>query len=307
MLRIDPLHSPLWVSPTRLRFGIERPLVELDHVGRAEELLVEVLQRGIHLDALPLIGAEFGIDEERIAELVATLSPILVASDPVACVPSRVALERTEDWPDDDAGLARLIADAVRRSGAVIVDRSETPDAAVVLAPVVVPPRTALFWMGCHTPMLPVCPAPGLIDIGPLVRPGETACLECIELGRRDADPDRPVLLTQLTATSRVRAMEVDPAAALLTAAAVTTTLLDFAENREADESVADGHLPVDHRPEEGGTIRVRGRGAVSRRAWAPHPRCSCRGLPGIGIAPVHSLDAARRRPRSSAGPRVHG
>lgn len=305
MLRIDPLHSPLWVSPTRLRFGIERPLVELDEVGRAEELLIDVLRRGTHQDALPLIGAEFGIGDERIADLIERLSPVLIASDPLSLPAPRVALERTEDWPNDDAGLARLVGDAVRRSGAEIVDRGETVDVAVVLAPIAVPPRTALFWMSRDVPLLPVTPAPGVIDIGPLVHPGETACLECVELSRRDEDPDRPVLLAQLTATSRINALEVDPAAALLTAAAVTTALLDFTGSLGSLENDVD---PADdHRSEEGETVHVRGRGAVSRRVWAPHPRCSCRDLPGSEIAPVHSLDAARRRPRSSAAPLARG
>lgn len=305
MLRIDPLHSPLWVSPTRLRFGIERPLVELDEVGRAEELLIDVLRRGTHRDALPLMGAEFGIDEERIADLVERLSPVLIASDPVSPPDPRVALERTEGWPADDAGLARLVGDAVRRSGAEVVDRGETVDVAVVLAPIVVPPRTALFWMSRDVPLLPVSPAPGLIDIGPLVHPGETACLECVELSRREEDPDRPVLLAQLTATSRVRALEVDPAAALLTAAAVTTALLDYTGRRRPVEN--DSDPAGDHSPVRGETVRVLSRGAVSRRVWAPHPRCSCRGLPGTEIAPVHSIDAARRRPRSTGAPRARG
>ncbi len=305
MLRIDPVHSPLWVSPTRLRFGIERPLVELDEVGRAEELLIDVLLRGTHPDALPLMGAEFGIDHARITYLIDRLSPVLIASDPVPLPASRVALERTEDWPTDDAGLARLVGDAVRRSGAEIVDRGETVDVAVVLAPIVVPPRTALFWMSRDVPLLPVSPAPGVIDIGPLVHPGETACLECVELSRGEEDLDRPQLLAQLTATSRVRTLEVDPAAALLTAAAVTTALLDFTGSRGHVEH--DGAFAGDHRSKMGESVRVRGRGSVSRRVWAPHPRCSCRDLPGSGIAPVRSLDAARRRPTSSAAPHARG
>jgi hypothetical protein len=71
-------------------------------------------------------------------------------------------------------------------------------DSTVVIAPTgsIVPPE----WLGQvrHRPHLPVVIRETTAVIGPLVLPGQTPCLRCVELTRGDRDPAWPVLAAQL-------------------------------------------------------------------------------------------------------------
>ena len=100
--------------------------------------------------------------------------------------------------------------------------------------------------------------------VGPLVRPGRTPCLRCLDLHRTDADPDWPALATQLAARAGEGTEAVLAAAAAGLAAAQALAVLD---GRAATV--------------EGGTLEVPLPDAVPRLArWRPHPACGCAGLP---------------------------
>lgn len=99
------------------------------------------------------------------------------------------------------------------------------------------------------------------VSVGPLVVPGQSSCLRCADLARRDADPQWPWVLAQLT---RVR---LDPAPSLLAwaAAYAATQVLAFASSGGTPESL--GHTvelsTSDH--------------AVRLRPWPLHRECGCR------------------------------
>lgn len=100
----------------------------------------------------------------------------------------------------------------------------------------------------------------GTIVIGPLVPPGGQPCLNCIELHRRDRDPDWPTLANQLTEA----ALEPTSAPTALAAAAYAAgEVLAFLDGG-APETV-------------GATVEVSAPGRLRRRTWAPHPDCDCR------------------------------
>ncbi|HEX3825556.1 MAG TPA: TOMM precursor leader peptide-binding protein [Mycobacteriales bacterium] len=71
-------------------------------------------------------------------------------------------------------------------------------DSTVVIAPTtsIVPPE----WLGQvrHRPHLPVIIRETTAVIGPLVLPGQTPCLRCVELTRGDRDPAWPMMAAQL-------------------------------------------------------------------------------------------------------------
>lgn len=98
------------------------------------------------------------------------------------------------------------------------------------------------------------------VSVGPLVVPGHSSCLRCADLARRDADPQWPWVLAQLT---RIR---LDPAPSLLAwaGAYAATQVLAFASGG-TPESL--GHTvelsTCDH--------------AVRLRPWLPHRECGCR------------------------------
>ncbi|OWV07848.1 hypothetical protein B5D80_13690 [Micromonospora wenchangensis] len=98
--------------------------------------------------------------------------------------------------------------------------------------------------------------------VGPLVRPPVGPCLHCLELHRTDRDPGWPGLAAQLATGPADQSCGT---ATLLTAAgyAVAEALAQL-----------DGGTPET----VGGTVEVGPGGRLRRRAWAPHPDCSCSG-----------------------------
>lgn len=110
--------------------------------------------------------------------------------------------------------------------------------------------------------------------VGPLVRPGSTCCLRCLDLHRRDRDPEWPRVVPQLA--SRAAAAE-DP---VLSGLAVAL-------------AVAQGLTALDRRTDPaclGATLEIAlPDGTTVVRDWPAHHECGCLGLPT----------------RSAPGPRV--
>jgi hypothetical protein len=101
--------------------------------------------------------------------------------------------------------------------------------------------------------------------VGPLVVPGRTSCLRCADLHRRDADPDWPVLASQLTAG------EAPPSGStttcLLTAVTAALQVLAYLD-RTATPVVL------------GATLELRPPDPLPRlRRWPEHPDCGCTGV----------------------------
>jgi bacteriocin biosynthesis cyclodehydratase domain-containing protein len=119
----------------------------------------------------------------------------------------------------------------------------------------------------------------GVGVVGPLVLPGRTACLRCLELHRRARDPAWPAVAAQLVG----RPGSADPACAVATAALATAqalVTLDGAAGGGATPSTLDATLELEPSA-----------GALRRRPWPPHPDCGCgaagqRALTGPGTPP---------------------
>jgi bacteriocin biosynthesis cyclodehydratase domain-containing protein len=99
--------------------------------------------------------------------------------------------------------------------------------------------------------------------VGPLVLPGRSACLHCLELARADRDPDWPALAAQLSQPPRSA-----PASDVVLSAAVAATAAG-----QVLAALDDGGVPET----VGATLELalpawRWR----RRSWAAHPHCGC-------------------------------
>lgn len=113
-------------------------------------------------------------------------------------------------------------------------------------------------------PHLSVVAREASVLVGPLVRPGRTPCLRCLDLHRTDADPDWPSLAAQLAgrATDGVDAVLAAVAAPLAAAQAI---------------ALVDGRTAT----VEGATLEVALPDAVPRLArWTQHTQCGCAGVP---------------------------
>lgn len=123
-------------------------------------------------------------------------------------------------------------------------------------------------WMREGTPHLLLRLTEGRAVVGPFVRPGETACLRCIDAHHTDLDPSWPLLVAQYaSAVTREREdtvpEPVDGVLATLAAAWTAREVVSHAEGREpATTSVTirlDPHLT-----------------ALETQTWPRHPACGC-------------------------------
>ena len=100
--------------------------------------------------------------------------------------------------------------------------------------------------------------------VGPLVLPGRSACLSCVDMRKTEADPQWPTILAQAT-FARVRPQACDTVLAAATATLAAAQALAFIDRPGAAPVTADGTLEL-----------VLPDWQWRRRTWRPHPACGC-------------------------------
>jgi hypothetical protein len=173
-----------------------------------------------------------------------------------------------------DVGLAR--ERAVRRAVQRAAPQARTHPAEraadlVLLTGDVSPASEAAELVRAGSPHLVV----GIVEttgvVGPLVLPGRTACVRCLDLHRSDRDPAWPRLLAQLAAPASTAACDVVLASSVATTAAQQALALLDAPG---------GVLPA----AANGTLELAGPGwRYRRRSWPPHPACGCGWQQSVG------------------------
>ncbi len=168
-----------------------------------------------------------------------------------------------------DVGASRVlgVASAVRRVAPevrTVNDDRRVPDLAVVTG---YPDPVLLAWlMREGVPHLVVHADEAIGVVGPLVLPGRSACVRCVDLSKAARDPAWPRILAQATgagaAADAMRACDTVLAAA--TAALATAQALTLID-RAGEPAAANGTLEV-----------VLPEWQWQRRGWPPHPACAC-------------------------------
>jgi bacteriocin biosynthesis cyclodehydratase domain-containing protein len=123
---------------------------------------------------------------------------------------------------------------------------------------------TALAYGTRRLAHLAVTVRDGTVVVGPLVRPGLTPCLNCLDLHRLDRDPAWRALAAQL----HTGPDGLEPVAA-------TTALAGAAFAADQVLTHIDGGRPTTL----GATVEIVWPGEDRRRRWTPHPRCGCQRL----------------------------
>ncbi|MET1156342.1 TOMM precursor leader peptide-binding protein [Arthrobacter sp.] len=128
-------------------------------------------------------------------------------------------------------------------------------------------PRVAAALMSRGHPHLSVLVREHDTLIGPLVVPGQTSCLGCVELHRADANPTWPEVAAKLTSTpgrapGRGQADEVSQSVAAAGLAAIQALLFLDGRNQPGSFSAV---LKLES-----------GDGTLARHAYPPHPDCGC-------------------------------
>ncbi|MFE7508206.1 thiamine biosynthesis protein ThiF [Promicromonospora sp. NPDC057488] len=196
----------------------------------------------------------------------------LVLHDPLPVQTTDVGLGglRTADVGQArDAAVRALLAErsprvAVRVDGGGAGLDPEALDAVVVTEPHAAHPARYQRLLGLGVPHLPVVVREADVVVGPLVRPGRSACVSCVDLARADADREWPALAAQLRETAEPTHEATLAAVAAATAAGQVLAQLD-------------GHRPT----AVGACLEISLPAGLPRaRPVEPHPRCGCVVLP---------------------------
>lgn len=162
--------------------------------------------------------------------------------------------------------VADLVADLLTRSGlAAYLSGSADADGAdlIVLVGHQSPADTADL-LRVSQPQLAVSASEGIGVVGPLVRPGTSACLRCLDLARAERDPAWPLVLAQLASRS-ADPPACDPVLATAVAAQAAAMVVAFADGRPLAQSAVNGTLEL-----------LMPDWQWRRRSWHPHPACCC-------------------------------
>lgn len=179
-----------------------------------------------------------------------------------------------------DGPLSELLAEGLRCSGARVSRSSQAHGAGaaagvdlVVLADnLSADPRLVRDLQSAGVPHLPVRVRDGCGLIGPLVIPGLTSCLTCVDLHRTDRDPAWPALAAQL----REVVGSADRPTLLATAALALSQVQQIIAAVRGSGGAPPSTLNA--------TVEVNvASSAITARRWVRHPLCGC--WPGADAA----------------------
>jgi bacteriocin biosynthesis cyclodehydratase domain-containing protein len=171
----------------------------------------------------------------------------------------------------EDIGTPRAagVARAIRRVAPEVItadDETQHPDLAVLVGPA--DPVEIAGLMRDGVPQLAVKADEAIGVVGPLVAPGRSACLRCIDLSRAARDRAWPLILAQ---ASRAAGPVASPRACDTVLAAATAALASA-------QALAfiDGAGPRPPVTANGTLELVLPDWQWRRRSWLPHPACTC-------------------------------
>ena len=161
--------------------------------------------------------------------------------------------------------LAELLADLLTRSGLAAAWRGEQARQAdlTVLVGRRSPVETAEL-LRRRQRYLSVYADEAIGVVGPLVQPGVTACLRCIDLARAQRDPAWPLILAQLTERT-ANPPGCDAVLATTVAGQAAAQAVAFADRSPLAQATASATLEL-----------VLPSWQWRRRSWPPHPACTC-------------------------------
>ena len=159
-----------------------------------------------------------------------------------------------------EQGAARAVARCAPE--VVTADDGSVPDL-VILTGLPLPGLTGQL-LRDRVPHLALRAGEAIGVVGPLVRPGSSACLHCVDLRKADADPLWPKILAQAT-FARPAPAACDTVLAAMTATLAAAQALAFLDRPDRVPVTADGTLEL-----------VLPDWQWRRRTWRPHPACDC-------------------------------
>ena len=201
ILRLDSCRPIVWRTPTSLQIGVDPMLALLTDVSEGDAHVIDALATGVTRSGLEMLAERAGVTLERLDELLANVARALVAPEsarsPVIARPPIVVIGRGVG--------AERVASVLLEAGYPVTFattgeglRARRPAAAVLVSGHVIDPLEHQRWLRRDVPHLAIVFGEAAATIGPLVTPGASACLGCVEQQRTSADPARPAVAAQL-------------------------------------------------------------------------------------------------------------
>ena len=272
VLRLDPQLAVVWRTPTSIQFGVTRPSVVLHDLDLPSEKMIAALGSGVSRSGLHMIGRAAGATEVQVDALLARLRPVMLRERPPALAP--VVIAGSGLLADRLAGLLAGAGVPVLLARTTAAAEAAQAGFAIAIGHYVLDPALHGLWLRRDVPHLPVILGDSSAAIGPLVVPGRTACLLCLQRHTTDADPAWPAIASQLWGRR-------SPAETELVASEVAAIVARM---------VVSGSAPSDQVVIDAAT------GEQSRQAFDVHPECGCLALPArkpelsqepTGLAPL--------------------
>jgi len=127
-------------------------------------------------------------------------------------------------------------------------------------------PELAAGLLADDVPHLTAAAGEAIGIVGPLVIPGRSACLRCLDMARAERDPAWPMVLAQLIGR-QLSTPACDCVLATSVAAQASAQVLTFVDRGGRADAVTNGTLEL-----------VLPDWQWRRRTWAPQPGCGCGG-----------------------------
>lgn len=138
-------------------------------------------------------------------------------------------------------------------------------DCAVLIAQQVIEPRRYATWMNRDVPHLVITFDSESVSVSPVIIPGQTPCLFCFESARTDANPNWPVLATQLSKSNK---RFDDAASALFGAGLATQKILSMCDRSAGFNKTAENP--------SGFSLEL-ANGELTEYTWTQHAACNCK------------------------------
>lgn len=300
ILRLDSRRPIVWRSPRTLQVGVDPRLAVLDDVSDGDARLIDALTAGVTRAGLGTLAGQAGVPANRVEQVLHAVGPALEGLSVQGSVPgdhnangvehARTAQRASLAVVGRGPAAAR-VAGVLGESGhPVALGESITrvagrrPGVAVLVSGYVTDPLEHQRWLRRDIPHLPIMFGEVAVTIGPLVVPGITACLTCVERRRSADDPAWSAVAPQLWGRSAPT-----ETVALATEAAVET--LRMLRGLSVEGLAV--RLDVDS-------------GERGQQVWQPSEQCGCRGLssrPARAPRQENGSAPVRPAPTSAAAP----
>lgn len=140
----------------------------------------------------------------------------------------------------------------------------EKVDCAVIISQQATEPKRYSGWMNRDIPHISVTFDADQVSISPMIIPGQTSCLFCLEKMKTETDSNWPVIATQLISSAK----RFDDAASQLFAAGIVVQKILARSDRIAGFELAPENL-------NGFSLQVK-TGEVVKHTWPIHSDCGC-------------------------------